>query len=126
MRWPNLETFPLNVGSFMYVLCVSVVSLPSSTLTQLYGQARRRTLLSAVEPLLLEQVATKIRSLEVPLLVFFCMAHEKNLPFFSSLSVPCALLLTAISYPEAPTQLLVPFPCENQNILMSSPPRATK
>jgi len=109
MRWPDRETFPLNVSSFMYVLCVSVVGLPSSTLAQLHGQARRRTLLSVVEPLLLEQVATKIRSLEVPLLVFFCMAHEKNLPFFSSLSVPSALLLTAISYLEAPTQLLVPL-----------------
>lgn len=106
MRWPDRETFPFNVSSFVYVLCSSVVGLPSSTLTQLHGQARRRTLLSVVEPLLLEQVATKIRSLEVPLLVFFCMAHEKNLPFFSSLSFPCMLLLTAIFYLEAPAQLL--------------------
>jgi hypothetical protein len=93
MIWPDRETVPFNVSSFVYVLCDSVVGLPSSTLTQLHGQARRWTVLLVVEPLLLEQQATKIRSLEVPSLVFFCMAHEKNLPFFSSLSSPlCAVI----------------------------------
>jgi len=44
MIWPDRETFPLNVSSFMYVYA----------LTQLHGQARRRTLLSVFEPLVLE------------------------------------------------------------------------